>query len=105
MDDFTELTKLRSTSSEPFKIYYLRDRGGREIDFLLERYDGRIVAIEAKPTASPSSRDAAHLRWLREQLGERFAAGIVVHLGDISASFGDRIQVLPLSALWGHATL
>ena len=102
---FTELTKLRSTASEPFKIYYFRDRGGREIDFLLERFDGRIVAIEAKATASPSSRDAAHLRWLREQLGDRFAAGIVIHLGEISASFGDRLQVLPLSALWGHADL
>lgn len=102
---FTELTKLRSITSEPFKIYYFRDRGGREIDFLLERFDGRIVAIEAKATASPSSRDAAHLRWLREQLGDRFAAGIVIHLGEVSASFGDRVQVLPLSALWGHADL
>lgn len=102
---FTELTKLRSTAAAPFKIYYFRDRGGREIDFILERFDGRIVAIEAKATASPSARDAAHLRWLREQLGDRFAAGIVIHLGEVSASFGDRVQVLPLSALWGHADL
>jgi predicted AAA+ superfamily ATPase len=102
---FTELAKLRSTAAEPFKIRYFRDRGGREIDFLLERYDGRIVGIEAKATASPSARDAAHLRWMRGQLGDRFAAGIVIHLGDISASFGDRVQVLPLSALWGHAAL
>jgi predicted AAA+ superfamily ATPase len=100
---FTELTKLRSTTSEPFKIHYFRDRNGREIDFVLERYDGRIVGIEVKASASPSSKDASHLRWLRDSLGERFVAGVVLHLGERSVSLGDGIQMLPLSALWGHA--
>ncbi|MFI6323995.1 DUF4143 domain-containing protein [Nonomuraea sp. NPDC050556] len=102
---FTELTKLRSTASEPFKIYYFRDRNGREIDFILERYDGRIAGIEVKATASPTSKDASHLRWLRDALGDRFVAGVVLHLGDQSVSLGDRIQLLPMSALWGHATM
>jgi hypothetical protein len=31
------------------------------------------------------------------------AAGIVIHLGEVSAWFGDRVQVLPLSVLCGHA--
>jgi predicted AAA+ superfamily ATPase len=100
---FTELTKLRSTTAEPFKIHYFRDRNGREIDFVLERYDGRVVGIEVKASASPSSKDASHLRWLRDSLGDRFVAGVVLHLGDRSVSLGDGIQMLPLSALWGHA--
>ncbi|MEV0613729.1 ATP-binding protein [Nonomuraea sp. NPDC050404] len=99
---FGELTKLRSTTSEPFKVYYFRDRNGREVDFILERYDGRVAGIEIKATASPTAKDATHLRWLRDSMGERFVAGVVLHLGEHGVSLGDRIQMLPLSALWGH---
>jgi uncharacterized protein len=102
---FTELTKLRAASPDPFKVYYYRDRLGHEVDFVLERYDGSVVAIEVKATASPSARDAAGLVWLRDQIGERFVTGIVLHQGEAVGSFGDRIQVLPLSALWRHAPL
>ncbi|WP_327586525.1 ATP-binding protein [Nonomuraea sp. NBC_00507] len=99
---FTELIKLRSTTPEPFKIYYFRDRNGREIDFVLERFDGRVAGIQVKATASPTAKDAAHLRWLGDSLGERFVSGAVLHLGDQSVSLGGGIQLLPLSALWGH---
>lgn len=102
---FTELTKLRAAAPEPFKIYYYRDRVGHEVDFVLERYDGLVAAIEAKATASPSAKDAAGLAWLRDQVGERFATGIVLHQGDAAGSLGDRIQILPLSVLWEHAPL
>ncbi|GGO79430.1 ATP-binding protein [Nonomuraea cavernae] len=102
---FTELTKLRSTTAEPFRIHYFRDRNGREVDFVLERYDGRVACIEIKASASPSARDAAQLRWLRDSIGDRFVGGVVLHLGDQSVSLGEGIQMLPLSALWGHARL
>lgn len=102
---FTELAKLRAVSPEPFKIYYYRDRLGHEVDFVLERYDGSVVAIEVKATASPSAKDAVGLAWLRDKVGERFVAGIVLHQGEAAGSFGDRIQILPISVLWQHATL
>jgi uncharacterized protein len=102
---FTELTKLRAATPDPFKIYYYRDRSGREVDFVLERYDGLVAAIEVKATTSPSARDAAGLAWLRDRLGERFTTGLVLHQGDAVGAAGDRIQFLPLSALWQHAAL
>jgi hypothetical protein len=40
------------------------------------------------------------LRWLRDRLGERFTAGVVLHLGQRASSFGDGIHALPVSALW-----
>jgi uncharacterized protein DUF4143 len=42
---------LRAVSPEPFKIYYYRDRLGHEVDFVLERYDGSVVAIEVRAAA------------------------------------------------------
>lgn len=57
-------------------------------------------------TARVSVRDAGrHLRWLRDRIGDRFVAGIILHLGPTAASFGDKVFAVPLSALWGHAPL
>lgn len=102
---FTELVKLRGLTGDGFDIYHYRDRDGREIDFICETVDRLVVAIEVKATASPTVDDARHLTWLRDRVGSRFVAGFVLHLGEFCLSYGDRIFSLPVSALWGHATL
>ncbi|WP_449060454.1 ATP-binding protein [Planomonospora algeriensis] len=99
---FTEITKLLSFCDDPPTLWYYRDKEQREIDFILEASDGRIIAIEIKASTSPSASSAKHLAWLRDKLGNRFVQGIVLHLGPQSLSFGDRILSLPMSALWGH---
>jgi hypothetical protein len=101
----TELMKLKSVTEINVSIWHLRDRDGREVDFLLEGPGGAVVGIEVKASASPGADAARHLRWLKGQLGEKFAVGIILHLGTRSTSFGDGIYAVPLSALWGHATL
>jgi uncharacterized protein len=98
-----ELMKLAAVSETPVSIWQLRDNDNREIDFILEGPGGAIVGIEVKATTSPGADSARHLRWLRERLGERFAAGVVLHLGRRASSFGDGIQAVPVSALWGHS--
>lgn len=102
---FTELLKLRGLTGDAFEIYHLRDRDGREIDFVLETPDGRVLAIEVKASASPSRSDANHLAWFRDKVGPKFAAGIVLHLGEHAASYGDQLFALPVSVLWGHAAI
>lgn len=102
---FTELLKLKGLTSDALDILHYRDRDGREIDFILEAADGSIFAIEVKASASPTPKDARHLTWLRDKLGDRFTAGIVLHLGDQGVSYGDRIMALPISALWGNTVM
>ncbi|HWE88061.1 MAG TPA: ATP-binding protein [Pseudonocardiaceae bacterium] len=99
----TELTKLLAHQDRGVALHYFRDRDGREIDFILETRDGRIIGIEVKATSSVTRKDFRHLAWLRDKLGDRFTAGIVFHLGAESYSFGDRLQAVPVSALWEHA--
>lgn len=83
------------------RLYHLRDKGGRhEIDLVLEYGGGKIAAIEIKATAAPSRHDARHLAWLREELGDRFVAGLVLHTGPQAFELGDRIVAAPISTLW-----
>ncbi len=99
----TELGKLLSQQDSPAALRYYRDRDGREIDLVLEARDGRIVGIEVKASATARSDDFRHLRWLRDRLGDRFTAGVVLYLGEGTYSFGDRLLAAPLSTLWHHA--
>jgi predicted AAA+ superfamily ATPase len=47
------------------RISHLRTRNGdHEVDLIVERCDGRILAIEAKLAATPDEPDVRHLHWL-----------------------------------------
>ncbi len=97
-----ELMKQRSWSRRPVvDLRHYRDREGREVDVILEdRRSGEIVAIEVKSTSTPTHADARHLRYLRDRLGVRFVAGIVLHLGAQTLPLDDRIRCQPVSTLW-----
>lgn len=81
-------------------LYTYRDQNQREVDVVIEAADGRVVAIEIKSAASIARSDTAGLRFLREQLGDQFVGGVVVHTGSATVSLGERLWALPLSALW-----
>jgi uncharacterized protein len=90
------LTSLRS------RLYHLRTRDARhEIDLIAELAGGDVVAIEIKSSSAPKRSDARHLEWLREQLGERFLAGAVLHTGPRPFRLAERIFALPICTLWG----
>jgi hypothetical protein len=53
-----------------------------------------------KLALSTNEADLRHLRMLRDRLGARFAAGILLYSGNQALSFGDRLMALPASAMW-----
>lgn len=82
-------------------VHHLRTKGGeREIDLLLELGGFRVVGIEIKASAAPRADAAKHLTWLRDVLGERFLAGVVLHTGPRVYPLGERIVAAPISTLW-----
>lgn len=97
-----QIRPLLALGERPVRAYHLRQQDGRhEIDVVLERADGRICALEIKAGASPTPADARHLSWLRDQLGEQFTVGAVLHTGPGLYQLGDRITACPIAALWG----
>lgn len=82
------------------RMHHLRlEKGEREVDLVLEA-GGRVVVVELKAAARVESRDARHLAWLRDQLGERFELGVVLHCGALGRQLGDRLVAAPIETLW-----
>jgi predicted AAA+ superfamily ATPase len=83
------------------RLYHLRTQQGRqEIDLLAELAGGGVVAIEVKADAGPKPESARHLAWLRDLLGDRFVAGVVLHTGPRVYPLGERIVAAPICTLW-----
>ena len=84
------------------RLFHLRDANGRhEIDVLAEFANGRVVGFEVKADAAPGPEAARHLRWLKNILGERFAAGVILHTGPRAFHLEEDIFALPICVLWG----
>lgn len=96
----TELARQIAWQEDPPSQYHYRDRDGREVDVVLERRDGSVVGIEVKSAASVSTSDFRGLRLLRDKLGERFKAGVLLYTGPSTVPFGDRLAAVPLAGLW-----
>lgn len=74
-------------------------RGEHEVDLVVERDDGRILAIEVKLGTAPSDRDVRHLRWLDERAGAGVVDSVVVTTGRTAYRRPDGIAVVPLALL------
>jgi uncharacterized protein len=89
-------------ADQPLSMSHLRDKNGRrEVDLIVELGRRQVLGLEFKATASPRPADGAHLAWLRDQLGDAFVAGTVLHTGPSVFPLGDRIFAVPLCAVWG----
>ncbi len=96
----TELERQSSWSERKSRFYHYRDHRQREVDIVLERGAGEIVAIEVKSGAALRSKDFSALRFLRDSLGPRFKAGVVLYTGERTLPFGERLHAVPLCGLW-----
>lgn len=82
------------------KVKHLRTVGGRhEVDLIVERADGRVVAIEVKLARDASDRDGTHLRWLAERIGDELLDTVIVTTGPEAYRRPDGIAVVPAALL------
>ena len=100
---FAELSRLMTFDEDPPSIFHLRSHRGEEVDFILETWDRRLVAIEVKANATPKYDWFKTMRILREALGPAFVQGITLYTGKDIVRFDDRMIAAPISCLWGEA--
>lgn len=83
------------------RLFHLRqEKGAREVDILVEFPMNRVVGIEVKASSAPTAHSAKHLIWLRDELGDKFIGGIVLHTGPHSYPLDTKIIAAPIATLW-----
>jgi predicted AAA+ superfamily ATPase len=81
-------------------VGHLRTKGGRhEVDIIVERDDGKVVAIEVKLGATPRADETKHLAWLADELGDDLLDAIVITTGRDAYRRQDGIAVVPAALL------
>jgi hypothetical protein len=95
-----ELRKQLSWTDRQTALFHFRTAAGSEVDVVLEKADGTVAALEIKAGVTVGASDFSALQALRDQLGDRFRAGVVLYLGDQVVPFGDKLTLVPLPALW-----
>lgn len=81
-------------------VKHLRTAGGRhEVDLIVERADGRVVAIEVKLTRHVKDDDTRHLHWLADRIGDELLDAVIVTTGSEAYRRRDGIAVVPAALL------
>lgn len=82
------------------RVSHLRTpRGDHEIDLVVTRDDGAVLALEVKLAPTVDDHDVAHLRWLRDRLGDELLDAVVVTTGPGAYRRDDGIAVVPAALL------
>lgn len=82
------------------RVGHLRvHRGEHEVDLIVERRDGRVIAIEVKLGTAPNAHDLRHLAWLSERIGDDLLDAVVITTGTEAYRRPDGIAVIPAALL------
>lgn len=95
----TQSVRVYAQAAEA-EVRHLRTKGGRhEIDIIIERRDGRVMAMEVKLTGDVTDEDVKHLVWARERVGRDLLDAIVITTGTAAYRRRDGIGVVPAALL------
>ena len=76
-----------------------RESGDHEVDFVVTGRKRHHLAIEVKLAEVPTARDARHLLWLKERMGDDLTDTVLVTTGRSAYRRADGIAVVPLALL------
>jgi len=82
------------------RVHHLRTHnGGHEVDLVVERGDGRVVAIEVQLSPRITDDDVRHLHWLRDRIGDQLLDALVITTGPEAYRRPDGVAVVPAALL------
>lgn len=95
----TQSVRVYAQASEASVGHLRTHRGDHEVDLIVERDDGRVIAMEVKLSTTPDADAGRHLRWLSEQIGDELLDAVVVTTGPEAYRRPDGIAVVPAALL------
>lgn len=96
----TELLKQLASDVDAAQLYHFRTSDGKEVDFVLERPDGRLAAIEVKGRDAVTAADFKGLKELSALTGDDFLCGIVLYRGNKTVPFEHNLWAVPVDVMW-----
>ncbi len=96
----TELLKQISQPLHQSDLHHFRTGEGKEVDFVVEFPDGKVVGIEVKSADVVTKQDCAGLLELQDIAGKDFAQGCILYRGKQILKIADKIWAIPMSELW-----
>lgn len=99
-ESLATLTLRVASEAADARVGHLRTKNGdREVDLVVEGFNGEILGIEVKLSAHVSDQHVRHLLWMREQLGERVSDLVILYSGKQAYRRRDGVAVIPLALL------
>lgn len=95
-----EILKQTSWSDLILSLYHYRTASGQEIDFIIERSDGKLIAVEVKATSKIVAKDFNHIKAFEEETKDKFLRGILFYTGSEIIPFSKNLIALPINTLW-----
>ncbi|MDO8391504.1 MAG: DUF4143 domain-containing protein [Actinomycetota bacterium] len=91
--------RVYAQGCEATTSHFRTHRGEHEVDLVVERDDGKVLAIEVKLSATVDDSDVRHLRWLGERLGDDLLDAVIVTTGSHAYRRADGVAVVPAALL------
>lgn len=95
-----ELRKLISVADARYQLYYWRTYAGREVDFILERWE-KFVAVEVKWSHKLEDIDLSGLKDCARGLKGRHLMSVLLYPGTEIVAVDKHTLVIPLSFFFG----
>jgi predicted AAA+ superfamily ATPase len=95
-----ELLRQASWLDDVAAVGHWRTVDNDEVDLVIERGDGQVVAVEVKAGSILSPKDVKPMLKLRESLGELFHEGIIFTTGSATYTHPSGLRVVPIDRLW-----
>ncbi len=96
----TELLKLMTFRDDKMDLFHFRTSDNKEVDFVLEKPNGQLAAVEVKKSDNLSKNDFKGLEELQRMTGDDFICGIILYGGRDVVPFGPNLWAVPMSNLW-----
>jgi uncharacterized protein len=95
-----EISKQLDWLDAPVARGHWRTHDGDEADLVLEREDGKVVALEVKASSRVRPGELRSLATLRRKLASQFLGGLVLYTGQRAYTHDTSVHVVPLARLW-----
>lgn len=95
----TQSVRVYAQAAEASIGHLRTHRGIHEVDLIVERPDGKVVAIEVKLGGAIGDDDVRHLHWLADRIGPNLLDAVVISTGPFAYRRLDGVAVVPAALL------